>query len=728
MWGRPKSWTICLITILTVMLTACGSSGDETTPTLTPTEPPTATSAPIATLAPTIIPTRTPAPTARPLSEDTQVPGIYRDTTYGVSFVYPDDWDLTEEDEGGLKFVSILHPDIPAIIYLTMDFVAEGEDYEPQAEEFHNMVLDSMGLASITWQSVDPDYELDDGRDAWRGMAEGLFSGVNDPLSYETIATQRGSYVFYLITMAREEWDPAIPVMLKDTRQSFQVFLPSPLGVIRDDALFLDSSDPVTLDPAKWHGGADSILGDLFSGLVKLNSELQVIPDLAESWTVSPDGTVYTFNLRQGVTFHNGREFTASDVKYSWERACNPETESDTAETYLGDIVGVADVITGDETEISGLTVVDDYTLEVTLDAPKAYFLHKLSYVASWIVDSETIDDIEEFPIGTGPFKLVDYDESEHIILARNENYYRKYVQLEYVVYLIDQGYPIRLYESGAIDVVAVNEELVDRAEDPMDPLFGNVQPITGLCTSYVVFDVSQPPFEDKLVREAFTKAIDKERYNDVVSDGKGVIAEGLYPPGLPGYTPDVVGIPYDPENAVSALEESSYGGAAGLPTITLTIAGEGGDLYPSDAILLQMWNEVLGIDVVVEQIDYDSYFDEVYAGNHGQLLSTGWCADYPDPENFADFLFHSDGEQNMGNYTNPELDLLLEEARSMADIQARIALYQQIQQIIVDDMPVAFIRHSRPYYLITKPYVQELKSPPIGVAQLMNVYIEYEE
>ena len=640
MWERSKFWTICLISMLAIILAACGGSGVEATPTVASTEPPAETTAPTATLPPTPVPTRTPAPTARPLSEDIQESGTYQDTTYGVSFEYPDDWILTEEVEGGLKFVTIMDPNIPAIIYLTMDFVADGEDYEPRAEEFHNMVLDSIELASITWNSIDPDYQLADGRDAWRGMAEGLFSGVSDPLSYETIAAQQGNYVFYLITMAREAWDPALPQQLEDTRQSLEVFLPSPLGVIRDDALFLSSNNPVTLDPAKWHGGADSILGDLFSGLVKLNTELQVIPDLAESWTVSPDGTVYTFTLRQGVTFHNGREFTASDVKYSWERACNPETESDTAQTYLGDIVGVEDVIAGDETEISGVTVIDDYTLEVTLDAPKAYFLHKLSYVASWIVDSETIDDIEDFPIGTGPFKLVDYDENEHIILARNENYYRKFVQLEYVVYLIDQGYPIRLYESGVIDVVAVNEELVDRAEDPMDPLFGNIQPVTGLCTTYVVYDVTQPPFEDKLVREAFTKAIDKERYNDVVSDGKGVIAEGLFPPGLPGYTPDVVGISYDPDSARSALAASSYGGADGLPTITLTIAGEGGDLYPSDAILLQMWNEVLGIDVVVEQLDYDSYFDEVYAGNRGQLLSTGWCADYPDPENFADFLF----------------------------------------------------------------------------------------
>jgi ABC-type transport system substrate-binding protein len=136
------------------------------------------------------------------------------------------------------------------------------------------------------------------------------------------------------------------------------------------------------------------------------------------------------------------------------------------------------------------------------------------------------------------------------------------------------------------------------------------------------------------------------------------------------------------------------------------------------------MWEEVLGVNVVVELIDYNSYLDQIHAGNHGQIIPLGWCADYPDPENFADFLFYSGAEQNLSGYSNPELDGMLENARSMTDIAARLALYQEIEQIIIDDMPVAFLAHSRPYYLVTKPYVQGYKTGPIGVAQLMNVSI----
>jgi len=715
---------LSILLMIGLLLTACGSSTEE----VPSPQPPTQTARPTSTPTPVPSPTRTPAPTARPLLEETTEKGVYQHTKMGVSFEYPKYWEVEVSEDNGFEFVTLLSSEAPVNVFLEMGYIAEGDDFEVIAEDFFEWMQENIGLDSVTWATSDPSYELADGVDAWRGMGEGVSAGIPDPIIFENIATQRGNFIFQMIIIGVVEGNTAIEPLLENVRQSFRVFSPRPYGVVREQALFLAAVEPTTLDPAKWHGGPDTVMGDLFSGLVKLDTDLQVIPDLAENWTVSPDGRVYTFELRQGVTFHNGKSFTAQDVKYSWERACDPDTESDTAETYLGDIQGVAQVISGDVKDISGVKVLDDFTLEVTLDEPKAYFPYKLAYVTSWIVDRETIDEIEDDPNGTGPFKLVRHDEEEIMILARNENYYRAYVNLEYVVYLIYQGPSIRLYESGDIDIVYVNEDLVDRAEDPLDPLFGNVQPVARLCTSYVVFDVTQPPFDEFMVREAFTKAIDKDRFNDVVTEGKGVIAKGLYPPGLPGHNPNVQPIPFNPDEARAALDASSFGGPDGLPEIVLTIAGEGGDLYPADAILLQMWEEVLGITIVVEQIDYDSFFDEIFAGNHGQLMSTGWCADYPDPENFADLLFHSGGEQNLSGYSNAELDALLEEARSMTDIEARLALYQDIEQFIVDDMPVAFIVHQRPYYLITKPYVHGFKTSPIGVAQLMNVYIELDE
>nr|NIS83488.1 hypothetical protein [Anaerolineales bacterium] len=586
----------------------------------------------------------------------------------------------------------------------------------------------ALDLDEVIEETTGIEYTLGDGKIAIQSIAivEGGFFG--DQLRYELLAVERGSRAFWIFIYGTPESYDLNAQTIETIRQSLRVFSPSPYGVDREKALFLPSGEPDTLDPAKWMGGADGIVGELFSGLVQLDTNLRPIPDLAERWEVSPDGKVYTFHLRRNVTFHDGKPFTAQDVRYSWERACNPDTESNTAETYLGDIVGVSEVIAGEVDEIRGLRVVDDYTLEVTLDAPKAYFLAKLAYPASWIVDEDTIEAIEENPNGTGPFQLVKFDETEVIVLARNSSYHRGPVALEYIVYLIYPGYSIRLYEAGEIDIVSIDNDLVERARDPSDPLYGTVLDSIGLCTYYVLFDVEQAPFDDLLVRKAFALAIDKDRYNEVVYEGEGVIAQGLFPPGLPGYNPDVTAPGYDPVGALEALSASSYGGADALPEIIFTISGSGFDIPPSAAVLMDMWEKNLGVEVTLEQLDWDSFLDELHRGNHGQMVNIGWCADYPDPENFADILFHSGSKMNHGHYSNPEVDVLLEQARVEEDFEKRKDLYWRIERMIIDDFSNVFLGHSRAYFVVLKPYIKGYVSTPIGVAQSMNLSIVREE
>lgn len=157
-------------------------------------------------------------------------------------------------------------------------------------------------------------------------------------------------------------------------------------------ALNLWDTGPLTLDPAiSADVSSHSYVMQIFSGLVRLDQELNIVPDIAENWEKSPDGKTYTFYLRQGVKFHSGQEVKAADFKYSWERACDPDTGSGTAATYLGDIVGAKDMLAGRAEEISGVEVIDDYTLRVTIDAPKAYFLDKLAYPTAFVVDRDNV-------------------------------------------------------------------------------------------------------------------------------------------------------------------------------------------------------------------------------------------------------------------------------------------------------------------------------------------------
>jgi len=182
-----------------------------------------------------------------------------------------------------------------------------------------------------------------------------------------------------------------------------------------------------------------------------------------------------------------------------------------------------------------------------------------------------------------------------------------------------------------------------------------------------------------------------------------------------PRIAPELQGLPYDPEKARQLLAESKYGGVEGLPAIIYTSGGHGSDAGGSIAALAQMWQQNLGITITVENLEPDKYYDLTHAGLHGQLFDGGWCADYPDPENFADALFHTGAQQNQSNYSNPQVDALLEQARIERAVTKRLELYQQAEQLIVDDAPVIFTTHGLSHVLV-KPYIQGYVLTTIGI------------
>jgi ABC-type transport system substrate-binding protein len=484
-----------------------------------------------------------------------------------------------------------------------------------------------------------------------------------------------------------------------------------------------ESSNPRTYDPATTSSSGDKLI---FSGLVALDPALQVIPDLAESWQTA-DGKTYVFKLRRNARFHNGRPVIAQDFIYSWERAANPKTQSDTVLTYLGDIVGVKEMRAGKADRIAGLKALDDYTLQVTIDAPKPYFLLKLTYPTAAVLDRENIEsgpDWYRAPNGTGPYRQVRWERMKQIVYERNTDFYREPPTIPFVVTNLYSGTGIRLFETGAIDLTSVSRSDVARVLDPKDPLNPNVVSSVNMCTSYITFDVKQPPFDDVKVRQAFAHAFDRQKFLDVVLLGVGVPAKGVYPPTLPGFNRDSQGLAYDPERARKLLAESKYGSAAKLAPIIWTTSGGAGNVSSAVAAPIQMWQQTLGVKITVENVESDKYYDELGAGRHGQIVSDGWCADYPDPENFADVLFHSTAEHNRGHYYNPQVDTLLEQARVETDPAKRIRLYQQIEPMIVNDAPAVFTYHSISYVLV-KPHIQGYVLSPISIPLIYYLRID---
>jgi oligopeptide transport system substrate-binding protein len=491
--------------------------------------------------------------------------------------------------------------------------------------------------------------------------------------------------------------------------------------------LNLWDTGPLTLDPAiSADISSHTYVMQIFSGLVRLDDELNIVSDIAQSWEQSPDGKTFTFHLRHGVKFQDGGEVTAADFKYSWERACDPATGSGTAATYLGDIVGAQDVLAGNATEISGVKVVDDYTLQVTIDAPKAYFLDKLAYPTAFVVDKVNVETGQYWwrnPVGTGPFKLREWDPGQQLILERNQTYYGEPAKLRQVVFHFLATAPMALYETGQIDVAPISTTYIDEVTDNTTPLHLELAVTPELSLYYIGFNTAKPPFDDANVRRAFCLSVDKEHIAKVILRGMLSEADGILPPGMPGYDEALVGLVYNVEKAKELIADSSYGNASNLPPITLTFGGSGNNIPAYLGAIIQDWQQNLGVNVSVRQLELEEFLYNLKEEKN-EMFVLGWVADYPDPHNFLDILFHTGSENNMFGYGNSSVDALLDQAGTEQDKAVRLALYQQAEQLVVKDAPCLPLFHGTNYILV-KPYVKDYKLSPLGIPDLSKVYIE---
>ena len=490
-------------------------------------------------------------------------------------------------------------------------------------------------------------------------------------------------------------------------------------------ALRLYGEEPVTLDPALVSDSTSSTyVIEIFSGLVTLDKDLQVVPDLAERWQVSPDGRTYTFYLRHDAKFQDGRPITAADIKYSLERACSPELASQPAMVYLNDIEGAVAVMKGQAKEISGLRVVDDYTLSLTIDAPKAYFLAKLTYPTAFVVDRANVSQGAGWtahPNGSGPFRLAQRD-SQRIVLERNSDYYRGAPKLDRVTFVLSGGEPMTMYENNQLDMVDVGLNDIERVLDPSNPLHTELTVTDSFDVQYLGMNTQVPPFDDPAVRRAFAQAIDRQRLADVVLMKTVTPAVGILPPGFPGYQAGLQGLEFDPDAALASLRQSKYKDAADLPEVVLYISGEGGTMPPTVEAIVDMLSTNLGVQVQVQQTPWNNFLRDLDQHRYGFYL-TGWIADYPDPQNFVDILFHSDSVNNYANYHNPQVDQWLAEARVEQDGERRMQLYAQAEATIVGDAACIPLWHSRNYTLI-KPYVKGVVSSAALRPWLKDVYL----
>jgi oligopeptide transport system substrate-binding protein len=263
----------------------------------------------------------------------------------------------------------------------------------------------------------------------------------------------------------------------------------------------------------------------------------------------------------------------------------------------------------------------------------------------------------------------------------------------------------------------------IDRVQDPTSNLHAEYMTGDDLSISYIGFNTQAEPFNDPKVRQAFAHAIDREKIAKVVLKDMLPVAQGVMMSGLPGYNSESKALSFDPELAQQLLKESKYGGPDGLPTVTITEVGGGANVGFDTQAMVEMWKENLGVDVQIEQTEAATFFEDLDSGRL-QMFVTGWIMDYPDPEDVLDVHFYSQSRLNNTRYSNPELDALLEQARTEQDVNRRMSLYQQAEQIVIEEAVWVPLYNGRDHLLV-KPYVKGLESPPMVIPRLRYVTIE---
>lgn len=494
---------------------------------------------------------------------------------------------------------------------------------------------------------------------------------------------------------------------LEEIITTFTLLNPDPTRAASDDVLVLLSEEPDTLDPALHTGPVTGMLNALFGGVVRLDENMNVVPDIAEDWHVSGDGRIYTFKIRFNAFSHDGDWVTAPDVKYSWERAAAPETGSPTARVYLGDIAGVHEKLAGEADEISGVEALDLFTLRVTLASPRQSFLQKLTHPVASVVNRQNAEagDLAQRPVGTGPYKFVAWGREQGLILERNRIYHLERSKLLGVVYRFDRDDPLSLYSSKQIDALAVPMTHIEQTRDPRNPLYPDLISVPTFCTHYLAFDTRVPPFDHVAVRRAFAQALDVDKLASVVMRETVKRATTLVPPGIPGHDADLPPIPFDLDAARSSLVESSDRADAASPIPSAV----------RNPTMVWMWREYLDLDV------------REFTGpstDHAGVWTDTWCPDYLHAENYLETLLHSDGLYNRFGYSNPQIDGLLRDAAVNPDADARSETYKRIEQIARDDWLVVPLWHEHRYELVQQ-HVVGYRPPGTGVPSFEGIYFE---
>jgi ABC-type transport system substrate-binding protein len=500
----------------------------------------------------------------------------------------------------------------------------------------------------------------------------------------------------------------ALPAMAQD-------YTPDPNAKPGGSITVTYKDDVATLDPAIGYDWQNwSMIKSLFDGMMDyVPGTTTLRPGLAESYALSEDGLTYTFKLRPGVKFHNGREMTADDVKYSLDRVTNPATQSPGA-GFFGSIAGYD---AAGDAGLSGVKVIDPLTVEITLSRPDATFLHVMALNFASVVPKEAVDaagdDFGKQPVGTGAYKLAEWTLGQRLVFEKNADYWRAGVPyLDSVVFEVGQEPVVALLrlQNGEVDVPGDGIPPAKFQEVMADPAQAERVVVGGqLHTGYITLNVTTPPFDKVEVRKAVNMAINKDRIVQIIN-GRAVPATQPLPPSMPGYTAGYAGYAYDVEGAKALLAEA--GVADGFETDLYVMNT---DPNPRIAQAIQQDLAAIGIKANIQSLAQANVIEAGGAGTAPMIWSGGmaWIADFPDPSNFYGPILGCagavEGGWNWSKFCDAALDAKATEADSMADpakVADRMALWSDVYMGVMEQAPWVPVFNEERY---------TMKSPRMG-------------
>jgi peptide/nickel transport system substrate-binding protein/oligopeptide transport system substrate-binding protein len=472
-----------------------------------------------------------------------------------------------------------------------------------------------------------------------------------------------------------------------------------------------DNYDPRSLDPAvSTDVPTGRAVGYLFDGLTRFTPDAKVEPALAERWDVSADGTTYTFHLRHGVTFQDGAPVTAHTVIASWQRALAPETKSGGA-SFLFPIKGAKDFNGGTAKSIGGLTAPNDSTVIVTLTEPLAIFIKMLAMPIASIVPEHVSANFGEHPVGTGPWKLVEWKHDDYLLFAKNPSYWGGAPKSDTLRARIiaEPSTAVAEFESGNVDILQIPAtEAGDWMEDESRKPLLKSTPALELV--YVGINTTRGPLKDARVRQAINYAVDIPRIIERLIGGRGTPAAGVVPPALAGYDSTRKPYTYDTTKARALLRKAGFPNGIDVQLWVGMVP-----IYTRIAETMQAYLNAVGIRTKIVQRESAAARAAARKGETDMILKD-WYADYPDAEDFLYPLLHSANKGAGGNvsfYSNPAFDSLVTAARRELDETKRNALYRQADAIAFNDAPMMFLYFYDELYAV-QPWLKNFVPPVI--------------